>query len=193
MSPKMIVVAGPPGSGKSSIFPVSGFGVAYFNADDRAAELNGGSYLGIPKHIRAVVNREFEAFILGCIEQRTSFAVETTLRSAVTFEQAALAKAAGFTVEMRYLALHNFAMHVERVKARADAGGHSASETTLRRIHTASLANLGRAIAEMDDIWVYDNSPVGGPPKLILERDKGVIRFLSEEAPDWLTTALDLF
>ena len=47
MIPKMIVIAGPPGSGKSSIFPVSGFGVAYFNADDRAAKQNGGSYVGI--------------------------------------------------------------------------------------------------------------------------------------------------
>jgi hypothetical protein len=58
----MIVVAGPPGGGKSSLFPVSSFGISHFNADDRAAELNGGSYVGITKEIRAAVNREFEAF-----------------------------------------------------------------------------------------------------------------------------------
>jgi hypothetical protein len=34
----MVVVAGPPGSGKSTVFPVAGFG-DHFNADDRAAEL----------------------------------------------------------------------------------------------------------------------------------------------------------
>jgi predicted ABC-type ATPase len=188
----MIVVAGPPGSGKSSIFPVSSLGVSYFNADDRAAELNGGSSVGIPKHLRIVVNREFEAFVLGCIERRASFAIETTLRSVVTFEQAALAKAAGFTTEMRYLALRDFAMHLERVKARADAGGHSASEATLLATYRSSLANLPKAIAEMDDLWVYDNSPVGGPPKLVLESEKGLPRFLTENPPDWLTTALDL-
>lgn len=192
MPPRMIVVAGPPGSGKSSIFPVSSLGVSYFNADDRAAELNGGSYVGIPKHLRIVVNREFEAFVLGCIERRASFAIETTLRSVVTFEQAALAKAAGFTTEMRYLALRDFAMHLERVKARADAGGHSASEATLLATYRSSLANLPKAIAEMDDLWVYDNSPVGGPPKLVLESEKGLPRFLTENPPDWLTTALDL-
>ena len=60
----MVVIAGPPGSGKSSIFPVSTFGLAYFNADDRAAQLNGGSYLGIPKDTRQAVNREFEKFRL---------------------------------------------------------------------------------------------------------------------------------
>ena len=186
----MIVVAGPPGSGKSSIFPVSSFGVRNFNADDRAAELNGGSYLGIPKRIRTIVNREFEAFVFDCIESRTSFALETTLRSAVTFEQAALAKSAGFTTEMRYLALRDFALHVERVKARADAGGHSAPKKTLLEIHKSSLGHLAKAIGVMDNLWVYDNSPVGGPPSFVLESEKGVIRFLTKNPPDWLTTAL---
>jgi predicted ABC-type ATPase len=80
----MIVVAGPPGSGKSSAFPVSSFGVAYFNADDRAAKLNSGPYFGIPKHIRETVNREFEAFVLNSIARNESFAIETTLRNAMT-------------------------------------------------------------------------------------------------------------
>jgi predicted ABC-type ATPase len=186
----MIVIAGPPGSGKSSIFPVSNFGVSYFNADDRAAELNGGSFAGIPRHIRQAVNREFEAFVLGCIEQRTSFAIETTLRSAVTFQQAQLAKVAGFRTEMRYLALRDFDMHIERVKARADAGGHSASESTLSEIYRASLANLPIALTQMDDLWVYDNSPVGGPPMLVLESEKGAIRFVAADPPKWLGLAL---
>ena len=90
----------------------------------------------------------------------------------MTFEQAARAKAAGFSTEMRYLALRDFAMHLERVKARADAGGHSASEATMLSAHRSSLANLPRAVVEMDDLWVYDNSPVGGPPRLILESRK---------------------
>ena len=79
-----------------------------------------------------------------------------------------------------------------RVKARADAGGHSASETTLRRTYQASLANLSRAVTEMDDAWVYDNSLVGGPPTLLLQSEKGTIRFLIDDAPSWLTTSLGL-
>ena len=122
MIPKMIVVAGPPGSGKSTLYPVSSFGVPYFNADDRAAELNGGSYVNISSEIRKIVNREFEAFVLGSIEKRSGFAIETTLRSEITFEQARRAKQAGFVIEMRYLVLRDFASHLERVKARAD--GH---------------------------------------------------------------------
>lgn len=59
----MLIVAGPPGGGKSSLFSLSHFAGHIFNADDRAAEFNGGSYEGIPLSVRAVVNREFEEFV----------------------------------------------------------------------------------------------------------------------------------
>jgi predicted ABC-type ATPase len=129
MSPRMFIVAGPPGGGKSTAFPVSGFGVEFFNADDRAAALNQGSYLAIPRGIRDQVNVLFESFVLNHIERRASCAFETTLRSRITFDQAAKAKQAGFTTETRYVALRDFAMHLERVTMRADAGGHSAPES----------------------------------------------------------------
>lgn len=45
---------------------------------------------------------------MGSIEKRVGFAIETTLRSGVTFEQARFAKQAGFVIEMRYLALRDF-------------------------------------------------------------------------------------
>jgi hypothetical protein len=61
--PIMYVVAGPSGSRKTSAFPGSQFGCDYFNADDHAAQLNGGSYIGIPRSIRAIVAPICEKFI----------------------------------------------------------------------------------------------------------------------------------
>jgi predicted ABC-type ATPase len=165
----------------------------YFNADDRAAELNGGSYLGISSQIRQTANREFEAFVTGCIERHATFAIETTLRSGVTFQQAELARGAGFFVEMHYVALRDLSLHLERVKARADAGGHSASEKTLTAIYRSSLGNLARAVREMDELRVYDNSSVDEPPKLVLEAAKGEILLVGTNPPDWLVSALDRF
>jgi hypothetical protein len=61
--------------------------------------LNGGSYTRISRLIRQQVNCEYADFVIDCVNRRESFAIETTLRSQVTFEQAKLAKSAGFRVE----------------------------------------------------------------------------------------------
>ena len=164
MQPAMMIVAGPPGSGTSSIFPVSTSGLDFFNADDRAAQLNGNSYRAIPLAIRAQVNAEFEAFISSHIRERKSFAFETTLRSGITFDQAAHAKANGFSVSMDSIALDDVTNNLERVALRAEAGGHSASERLLRSIHRASIGNLPRALREIDTVIVYDNSVMNARP-----------------------------
>jgi predicted ABC-type ATPase len=186
----MFIVAGPPGGGKSKAFPVAGFGVDFFNADDRAAALNGGSYVDIPRRIRDDVNILFESFVVDHIERRASCAFETTLRSGITFDQAVLARRAGFTTEMRYVALWDFSMHLERVKMRADAGGHSAPESVLRAIYESSIRNLPRAIQEMDLLHVYDNSGWGVTPRVLLQAENGEVVYLAEHIPDWLVGTL---
>jgi predicted ABC-type ATPase len=168
MQPRMIVAAGPPGSGKSSAFPVQQEAVDFFNADERASELNGASYRRIPESIRAQVNQEFENFVLAHISEGQSFAIETTLRSDVTFRQARLAKTRGFLTIMTFVALSDVLQNIERVSARADAGGHSASYSRLREVHKKSLANLPRALGEFDGVDVYDNSEPGEQPRLVL-------------------------
>jgi predicted ABC-type ATPase len=139
--PVMHVVAGPPGGGKSSTFPVKESGLDYFDADARAAELNGGSYHAIPQTLRKIVNREFEQFIEQHIASRKSFTFETTLRSAITFDQAQRARGNGFFLKMRYIGLNSLALHLERIAARADRGGHSAPPATIKQIHASSMIN----------------------------------------------------
>jgi predicted ABC-type ATPase len=186
----MFIVAGPPGAGKSTAFPVSGFGVDFFNADDRAAALNDGSYLNIPRNVRSHVNTLFESFVLDHIARRSSCAFETTLRSGITFDQAARAREAGFLTEMRYVALRDFSRHLERVKMRADAGGHSAPESVLRAIYEASIRNVPRAIREMDYVHVYDNSAWGFTPTVLLQAESGEVVYLAEDIPHWLARTL---
>ena len=184
----MLVIAGPPGGGKSSTYPVARQGIDYFDADRRCAELNGGSWRSIPQSIRNIVNREFEAFIEGHIAERESFTFETTLRSSITFTQAGRARQAGFRLEMKYIALRSVDMHLERVAARADKGGHSASEGKIREIHASSMVNLRQALAEFDEVRVYDNS--GHGPELALVCQSGRVTWISADAPPWVRDAV---
>ena len=190
MRPVMIVIAGPPGSGKSAAFPVDSFGIDSFNADDRSAQLNNGSYQGISLEIRAIVNKEFEAFVEDHIRSHTSFAIETTLRSDITFRQADHARAEGFDIQMRYIALDGFEENLKRVISRALAGGHSAPAEQLQKIHEASLKNLPRAMREMDRIVVYDNSTPDQRPQRILIAQNGRVVWLHPSCPEWLKEAL---
>lgn len=190
--PTMAIFAGPPGGGKSTVFSPRTTIENFFNADDRAAELNGGSYRAISISLRQRVNLEFESFVLNNIAAQQSFALETTLRSRITFCQAKLAKSAGFEVSMAYIALESFDLHLERVKRRANAGGHSASEHTLRSIYDNSLLNLAIAFCPsesgVDLLRVFDNT--GADPRLILQSRNGRITELSGDVPKWLQSAL---
>jgi len=161
----MYIVAGAPGSGKSSLIPVSSFGVNFFNADDEAAKFNNNSYLSIPQSVRHDVNLRFASFIAEHIRLSSSFAVETTLRTNIALVQAGEAHQAGFRTSMFYIGTENISINLARVANRADAGGHSAPEAKLRSIHADSYATLPLAIEavgeSLDELVVLDNSVTG--------------------------------
>jgi predicted ABC-type ATPase len=73
----MIIVAGPPGGGKSSHLTVKKWGVDWFNSDDRAAQLNAGSYQNIPAQVRKASGQQLQQFIESHIESRRSFVFES--------------------------------------------------------------------------------------------------------------------
>jgi predicted ABC-type ATPase len=87
---------------------------------------------------------------------------------------------------MRYLALRDFLVHLERVKMRADSGGHSAPESVLRSIYESSIRNLSRGIQEMDFIHVYDNGGWGVTPTVLLQAENGEVIYVAEQVPDRL-------
>jgi predicted ABC-type ATPase len=190
MKPEMIVVAGPSGSGKSSYFAARRFGIPFFNVDDRCAELNRGIYGGISVAIRAQAQQECERFINDCTAQATSFAVETTLRSAIAIDQAVRARIAGFAIKMIFVATEDVEENVRRVARRGARGGHSAPRARIVEIYQRSLANLRRAIAVFDQVVLYDNTIYKDPPRLVRIYDEQRITFDEPPLPSWLAAAI---
>jgi predicted ABC-type ATPase len=184
----MLVVAGPPGSGKTTYFPVTAFGVDSFNVDDRCAQIL-GSYRAISPDVRRAVAQECERFVRDHIDRRLSFAVETTLRTTAAVEQAKLARNHGFSTHLRFIATDSVAENVSRVLQRAQSGGHAASERDIRVICAASIANLGRAIGVFQRIRVYDSTARWTTPRLIATaRDGRLTRHGA--SPEWLERVL---
>jgi predicted ABC-type ATPase len=186
----MIVIAGPPGSGKSSRFPLSAFGVDWFNADNRAAELNLGSFRKISAEIRSQVNLEFQRWILDHINGHQGFAIETTLRSPITFEQSRLAHRNGFWTTMDYVAAGSVKESIRRIMERSYRGGHSASERLVAEIYEKSMKNLLTALdfpeSGIEVVRVYDNSEIGGTVKQVLSFRRGKPRSIAAHVPAWL-------
>jgi|SRR5271165_3503589 len=192
--PIMYVVAGPSGSGKTSAFPGSRFGCDFFNADDYAAHLNSGSYVGIPKSTRAIVGPICEKFIQDYIAAGKDFATETTLRSTSVFDQMRQAHSVGFEVRFTYVCIDGLEKAIDRVAGRAFLGGHSGSEDTVRDIRSKSLGNFPRVLDELgktvDLLDIYDNSAFGVPLKLIASFLGREITFLAPELPAWMDEVL---
>jgi predicted ABC-type ATPase len=191
----MLIVAGPPGAGKSTFFPVSQVGIDSFNSDDYAAQLNAGSYLNIPPRIREAAGKQLQQFIDSHIDQRRSFVFENALRTGAAFEQIRRAKSRGFRVLLDYVAAGTVEVHIQRVMNRAAFGGHSASERKLRDIYQNSMKNLVVAFEEsrrrhIDVLRILDNSDLFGSPRLVIEMRQGKLRRLSSKVAPWLDSAL---
>jgi predicted ABC-type ATPase len=186
----MVVIAGPPGGGKSTGFPASETGLESFNADDRAAALNGGSYLNLTEELRTRANRELEHFVSEHIQSATSFAFETTLRTDITVQQARLARRRGFSTLMMYVGVDDAEECIRRVQIRAQAGGHSAPPDVLRDIYRASLQNLAAAIRVFDAALLFDNSWFDETPELVLVTIKERIVSRHIDPPEWMRMAL---
>ena len=115
-APRMVIVAGPSGGGKSSIFPIFQMQIDAFSTDLRSAILLGEAMgadepvfqpapadVALYMQFRKQAGEEMERFIDDHIGRRQSFAFETTLRE-VTFDQARRANQNGFRVEMIFVA-----------------------------------------------------------------------------------------
>jgi predicted ABC-type ATPase len=184
----MVVVAGPPGSGKTTYFPVTALGVDAFNIDDRCAQLL-GSYRAIPRDVRRAVAKECERFVLDHIHRHVSFAVETTLRTAAAIEQATLARKQGFATELLFVATESVDENIARVLQRAQGGGHGASERDVRAIHESSVANVKTAVATFERVRLYDSTTRWAVPRLVASSlDGRVVRHGA--SPGWLDRAL---
>jgi predicted ABC-type ATPase len=156
--PRIVILAGPNGAGKTTaatllLRDVLGIG-EFVNADVIAAGLSGFAPESVAFEAgRIVLNR-----IHSLIDQKVSFAFETTLSSRSLANLLAGAQKQGFEVDLIYLALPDSESAIERVAARVSQGGHSIPVDVIERRFDRSLKNLFTIYIPLVNRWkVFDN------------------------------------
>jgi len=110
--------------------------------------------------------------------------METTLTGASVLKRMAEAKAAGFEVALRYVALDDPDENVARVADRVARGGHHIPEDVIRRRYVESLENLPKAAALAEKAIIRDNS--GSHPVTHLVIENGTMTRLTVDSPRWV-------
>ena len=96
------------------------------------------------------------------VENRLSFAVETTLSGKGYLQMMLDARKRGFEILLVYIGTKNVEINLARIRDRVMAGGHNVPEPDVRRRYQRSFANLPTAIRRADHTILFDNSTEEG-------------------------------
>jgi len=185
--PQLWVFAGPNGSGKTTLAQafVAGL-IDIVNPDEIAYSLAPGRYgdpaIGILAGRQAIERRH------SLLEVGATFAIETTLtgRGELRFMQAA--RDLDYKVNLVFVCLASLDFSRGRVAERVKSGGHPIPDADLVRRFDRSLGQLPQAMRLADRSVIVDNT--GKRTRLVLIRESGVTRFLSQSMPAWAHSAI---
>ncbi len=193
---QIVVLAGTNGAGKSSVAGAAlrRAGAEYFDPDEatrRILQLRPDLSLR-EANVRAW--REGHDRLVQAIEQRLSYAFETTLGGSTITADLLRAADLGIRVRVFYVGLVTVERHLARVRARVAHGGHDIPEDLVRARYDKSRRNLLRLIPQLAELKLWDNSVECDPstgerpePLLVLhmKKDKLVYSCSAIDVPGW--------
>jgi predicted ABC-type ATPase len=194
----LTVLAGVNGAGKSSIggAHLRQLGAEFFNPDEVARKVREVSPSLSQTEANSFAWTKGKNLLEAAIANRTDFAFETTLGGNTITALLIEAAKHGAILNLWYAGLESVELHLQRVAARVQTGGHDIPEHDIRKRWTASLVNLTKLIPLVANLRVYDNSVEADPtagvspePKLLLAVEERVIAFPGvaeiSETPAW--------
>ncbi|MFI5308118.1 MAG: hypothetical protein ACHQ53_12235, partial [Polyangiales bacterium] len=85
-----------------------------------------------------------------------------------------------------FIGLDSAIMSDDRVAMRVLQGGHDVPADKVAARYPRSVANLGRAMASLQFVWVYDNSDLSHPFRKVAEFEHGTLERAVPPLPAWM-------
>lgn len=195
-APRIYVLAGTNGAGKSSIAGAAfvGAGAEYFDPDAAARRILAGNPVIRADMANAAAWNGGRRLLERAIAERLDFALETTLGGSTITSLLERAAASGIQVFVWYVGLDGADLHVARVRARVARGGHDIPEAKIRERYDRSRLHLIRLLPKLAELRLYDNTREADPhagktprPILLLHMVGGLVRGPSNltRTPGW--------
>ncbi|MBD5388474.1 AAA family ATPase [bacterium] len=186
--PEMIVIAGPNGSGKTSVTQKFlhhewAEGTLYVNPDEVAKEIF-GDWNSQEAVLKAAVYCENlrEQYLA----ERKSFVFETVFSTEDKIDFLFRAKQAGFFIRLFFIATSHPSINASRIAHRVIEGGHDVPINKIISRYYKSLLNCETIASAVDRLYVYDNSIDGIDARPLFRLSNGILaKKYCADIPEW--------
>ena len=193
LRPELIIIAGPNGSGKTSI--TKRFlhhewaeGTIYINPDEVANEIFGdwNSHEAVLKAANYCAEWRNK-----CLEEKRSFVFETVMSAIDKVDFIAKAKKNGFFIRLFFISTTTPSINASRIANRVMNGGHDVPITKIISRYYKSIENCKAVSSIVDRLYVYDNSVDGEDAKIQIRLINGKIgKMYVSKVPEWAQVIL---
>ena len=189
----LIVVAGPNGSGKTTITSevlVSEWleDAVYINPDNVAQDKFGD--WNSPDAVRQAT-LFCEKWREDCLDNGESLIFETVMSATDKLDFIRRAKQAGYFVRIFFIGTDNPTINASRIARRVMKGGHDVPIPKIISRYIKSIANCAEIASEVDRLYVCDNSVENAKAIQVFRLREGQIgKIYVENIPEWAQNIL---
>jgi predicted ABC-type ATPase len=186
--PVLIVIAGPNGSGKttitSKILRHEWLEDAVYINPDQVAQERFGDWNSSEAILQAAQYCEQQREM--CLQERQSLIFETVLSSEGKVDFISRAHESGYFIRLFFIATCHPSINASRIAQRVMEGGHDVPITKVISRYYKSILNCKRCSTIVDRLYIYDNSIDDADASLLFRMTDGkLFKKYKEEIPEW--------
>jgi len=192
--PVLIVIAGPNGSGKttitSKILRHEWLEDALYINPDQVAQERFGDWNSPEAVMQAAQYCEQQRE--QCLARRQSLIFETVLSSEGKVDFISRAHEAGYFIRIFFVATSHPTINASRIAQRVLEGGHDVPIPKIISRYQKSILNCKRVTAIADRVYVYDNSIDDAEARLLFRMTDGLLfKRYTDDIPLWAQAIID--